>query len=145
MGDCRVIAEREQRKREEREERERLERMARAGIPPPRRKDERYGPLAHNPKGDEAFRLDRRVWYEQVTGKSFEGVSLAEQWQRADDLARSWRAYSDGRPQRESGETSTEQPEPESVPVFRCIECGCKPCNCPDPGEEADWGPCDDY
>ena len=68
------IAEREQRQREvkreereEREERDRLERMARAGIPPPRRDEERYGPLAQNPEGDETFRKDRRVWYEHVT------------------------------------------------------------------------------
>ena len=40
------IAERQQRKWEEREERERMERMARAGIPPPRLEEERYGPLA---------------------------------------------------------------------------------------------------
>ena len=91
------IAEREQRKREEQDERERMERMARAGIPPPCRDDERYGPLAQNPEGDEAFRKDRRVWYEHVTGESFEGVSLTEQWQRVDVLARAWRAYSDGR------------------------------------------------
>ena len=84
------IAERERREREGREERERMERMARAGFLPPRREEERYGPLAHNPEGDEAFRKDRRVWYEHVTGESFEGVSLTEQWQRVevDVLAR---------------------------------------------------------
>ena len=37
---------------------------------------------SQNPEGDEAFRKDRRVWYEHVTGESFEGVSLTEQWQR---------------------------------------------------------------
>ena len=93
------IAERERREREEREERERLERMQCAGVPPPRRDDpdgtyERYGPLARNPEGDDAFRKDRYVWYEHVTGESLEGVSLAEQWQRAHELARAtWVAH----------------------------------------------------
>ena len=71
--------------------------MQRAGIPPPRRDDQRYGQIEQNPKGDEAFRKDRRAWYEHVTGESLEGVSLAEQWQRADVLGRAWRVYSDGR------------------------------------------------
>ena len=80
------LAEREERERDEREERERLERMQRAGIPPPRRDDpdgtyERYGRIARNPKGNEAFRKDRRVWYEHVTGESLEGVSLTKQWE----------------------------------------------------------------
>ena len=50
-----------------------------------------------NLEGDDAFRKDRRAWYEHVTGESLEGVSLTKQWQRARDLARAWRAYSDGR------------------------------------------------
>lgn len=54
-------AEWEHREREEREHQQRLERMARAGVPPPRRDDPRYGPRANNPEGDDAFRKDRRV------------------------------------------------------------------------------------
>jgi hypothetical protein len=91
-------AERERAEREEREQCERLERMARANVPPPRRDDERYGPRAHNPDGDEEFRKDRKVWYEHVTGESLDGVGLTEQWQRVDVLARAWRAWSNGRP-----------------------------------------------
>ena len=72
------------REREEREERERLERMQRAGVPPPHRDDpdgtyERYGPLAQNLEGDDAFRKDRRAWYKHVTGESLEGVSEPHQ------------------------------------------------------------------
>ena len=122
------IAERERRLQEEREERERLERMQRAGIPPPRRDDQRYGPLAQNPEGDEKFRKDRKVWYEHVTGESLEGASLTEQWQRVDVLARGWRAYSDGRPAKERSASGP-----------KCIECGCNPCECPPPGEEAEY------
>ena len=88
---------------EERAQRER-ERMARAErLPPlpredpPRRDDERYGPLAQNPDGDDAFRDDRREWFERETGESLEGASVTEQWQRVDTYARRFRAYSDGR------------------------------------------------
>ena len=89
--------ERERVQREKRENLERHDRMTRAGIPPPRCADERYGPLAQNFEGDEKFRQDRCVWFQHVTGESLEGLSLAEQWQRVDVLARGWRAYSDGR------------------------------------------------
>ena len=34
----------------------------------------------------------------EPTGESLEGVSLAEQWRRAHELARGWRTYTDGRP-----------------------------------------------
>ena len=76
-----------------------------------RRDDDRYGSLAQNPEGDEAFRKDRRAWYEHVTGESFEGVSLSEQWERVDVLARGWRAYSDGRACKQAADEA-------------CIECG---------------------
>ena len=33
-----------------------------------------------------------------LTEESFEGVSLADQWQRVHSLARAWRTYTDGRP-----------------------------------------------
>ena len=64
---------------------------------PPHRDDERYGPLADNPVGDEDFRADRALWYENVTGESLDGLSLAEQWQLCDAVARRFRAYSDSR------------------------------------------------
>ena len=156
--------ERERVQREEREHRERQERMARAGIPPPRRDNERYGPLAQNPEGDEAFRKDRRVWYEHVTGESLQGVSLSEQWQRVDVLARGWRAYSDGRSnkQRSSeakcGEGSSADPVHPPAPAKQlkcpeceqyldelmccacpCSECNCDPCECPPPDEEPQY------
>jgi hypothetical protein len=90
-------AERAEREREERELRDRKERMTRANIPPPHREDERYGPLAGNREGDEAFRKDRAVWYGHVTGESLEGLSLTKQWERVDVIARRFRDYSDGR------------------------------------------------
>ena len=90
-------AEREQERREEREHCERLERMTRANLPPPHRDDARYAPLASNAAGDEAFRKDRAVWYEHVTGESLDGLSVAEQWERVDAVARRFREYTDGR------------------------------------------------
>jgi hypothetical protein len=87
----------EARAREEQEWREREARMMRVDKSPPRRDDERYGPLAQNAQGDENFRKDRAVWYEGLTGESLDGLSLTEQWERADVLARRWRAYGDGR------------------------------------------------
>ena len=94
-------AERERKEREEREERERLERMSRANVPPPHRREERYGPIASNPDGDERFRKDRAVWYEHVTGESLEGLALTEQWERVDSIARRFREYTDGRAARQ--------------------------------------------
>lgn len=87
----------ERQQREEREHRQRLERMARANIPPPHRNEERYGPLASNPEGDDSFRKDRTVWYEHVTGESLEGLTLTDQWERVDSIARRFREYTDGR------------------------------------------------
>ena len=37
------------------------------------------------------------MWYEHVTGESLDGVSLTEQWERVDVIARRFRTYSDGR------------------------------------------------
>ena len=37
-----------------------------------------------------------------MTGESFEGVSLTDQWQRVHSLARAWRTYTDGRPGKQS-------------------------------------------
>ena len=68
--------------------------------PPPLRGDPEYGPRAGNPEGDEQFRQDRTRWYEQYmyTGSSLEGLSLSEQWQRVDRVARAFRADTrDGR------------------------------------------------
>ena len=88
--------------------------MARANIPPPRRDDERYGLLADNSQGDEAFRADRAVWYEHVTGESLDGLTLGEQWECVDVIARRFRAYNDGRAARPS-------PSPPEVPSKQCI------------------------
>ena len=60
--------------------------------PPPLRDDPAYGPRACNPKGDESFRADRMAWFERVTGESMEGCDLTQQWQRADRVARAFRA-----------------------------------------------------
>ena len=107
-------AERAEREREERELHDRLERMARANIPPPRREDERYGPLANNPQGDEAFRQDRAVWYVHVTGESIEELSLTEQWQRVDVIAR--RFCAGARPARMREEMPDPPPWPPPPP-----------------------------
>ena len=77
----------------EREERRCLDRAAREGFPPPHRSDEKYGSQVQNPDGDDCFRHDRRVWYEQVTGDSLEDVRLSEQWRICDTLARRYRTY----------------------------------------------------
>ena len=100
--------ERAEREQERREERERLERMTRANLPPPHRDDARYAPLVSNAAGDEAFRKDRAVWYEHVTGESLDGLSVAEQWERVDAVARRFREYTDGRAPRvqEHGRTA---------------------------------------
>ena len=69
--------------------------------PPPYRDDPTYGPRAGNPDGDQRFRQDRMLWFERFTGESLEDVPLAEQWQRADWVARAFRAHTrDGRPGR---------------------------------------------
>ena len=60
--------------------------------PPPLRDDPAYGPRACNPNGDESFRADRMAWFERVTGESMEGCDLTQQWQRADRVARAFRA-----------------------------------------------------
>ena len=93
----------------EREERRRLQRAARAGNPPPRRGDAKYGPQAGNPRGDDAFRDGRRAWYELVMEVSLEGIELSEQWRLCDALARRFRTYSDGR----RGHPSVESPDNE--------------------------------
>ena len=46
---------------------------------------------------NEAFHKDRAVWYEHVTGDSLDGLSLAEQMERVDVIARRFRVYNDGR------------------------------------------------
>ena len=92
-----VVPEWEQEQREKREHRERLECMRRANIPPPYREDARNGALTNNSSGNEAFHKDRAVWYEHVTGDSLDGLSLAEQRERVDVIARRFRVYNDGR------------------------------------------------
>ena len=77
-----------------------MERMARDNIPPPCREDTRYGPRSNNQEGDARFHKDRAVWYENVTGDSLEGMCLTEQCERVDSIARRFRQYTDGRPER---------------------------------------------
>ena len=64
---------------------------------PPYREDARYGALTNNSSGNDAFHKDRAVWYEHVTGDSLDGLSLAEQRERVDVIARRFRVYNDGR------------------------------------------------
>jgi hypothetical protein len=82
---------------------QRMSRVQQPREPPPLRDDPPYGPRANNPQGDERFRLDRMAWFERVTGESLEGVSLTQQWQRVDSVARAFRADTRaGRPGRQS-------------------------------------------
>ena len=43
------------------------------------------------------------MWYEHVTGDSLDGLSLAEQRERVDVIARRFRVYNDGRAPRPTG------------------------------------------
>ena len=70
----------------------RVERVQQRREPPPLRDDPAYGPRASNPQGDASFRADRMAWFERVTGESLEGVDFSQQWQRADRVARAFRA-----------------------------------------------------
>ena len=70
----------------------REERECAAG-PPPRRSDESY-PAGR--EGDDAFRADRRSWFQRFTGESLRG-DLAQQNEQCDAIARRFRGYSDGR------------------------------------------------
>ena len=69
----------------------------RAAGPPPRREQSRYGPRGDT-AGDKLFRTDREDWYERFTGRSITGVSLQEQNELYDVIARRFREYTDGRP-----------------------------------------------
>ena len=70
----------------------------RAAGPPPRRDNiEEYGPRG-DPYGDELFRTDRIKWYRSFTGGSIENLSLREQNEICDTIARRFRTYTDGRP-----------------------------------------------
>ena len=85
--------------------RERLERLlagrAAAGtLPPPYRSDPRYAPMVDNAAGDEAFRTDRAGWYERITGERIHELDVGEQQALCDVVARRFRAYGDGRPER---------------------------------------------
>eukprot|EP00966_Prymnesium_polylepis_P070301 1634197-Prymnesium_polylepis.1 len=60
------------------------------------RDDPAYGPRACNPQEDESFRAGRMAWFERVTGESMEGCDLTQQWQRADRVARAFRADTHG-------------------------------------------------
>ena len=85
--------------------RERLERLladrAAAGrLPPPYRSEPRYAPMVGNPAGDEAFRTDRADWYARITGERIHELDVGEQQALCDVVARRFRAYGDGRPER---------------------------------------------
>ena len=77
-------------------ERERRLERQRAAGPPPRREHVKYG-LRGDAEGDERFRKDREVWYERFTGRSIAEVSLHEQNELCDVIARRFREYTDGR------------------------------------------------
>ena len=70
-----------------------------AAGPPPRREHSTYGARG-DIEGDESFRADRVLWYEHFTGDSIQGLSLTEQWEAVDVVARRFRPYSDGRVRR---------------------------------------------
>jgi hypothetical protein len=89
-------------------ERERMTRALHAGVPPPRRSD-----YATGEEGRDAFRADRRAWYERATGDSLEAVSVAEQHRLCHEFARRFRTYTDGRPDR----AATPPPDPRPQPV----------------------------
>ena len=73
----------------------RMQREQAAG-PPPRREQVQYGERG-DLTGDHRFRVDRESWYERFTGQSIAAVSLQEQNELCDVIARRYRAYSDGR------------------------------------------------
>jgi len=70
----------------------RKDRERQAGVPP-QRDDLCYAAGSH---GDEAFRADRRAWFQLFTGTPLEGT-LAQQNEQCDAIARRFRAYGDGR------------------------------------------------
>ena len=74
---------------------ERRERELAAG-PPPRREQEKYGPRG-DAAGDAIFRKDREAWYQRYTGRSIADISLQEQNEVCDAIARRFREYTDGR------------------------------------------------
>ena len=103
----------------ERDRRVRLDRLEKlladrayaATIPPPRRADAKYTPLKGNPVGTAAFRADRAVWYERITGTDLNGLSLSDQQELCDAVARRFRQYNDGRPERTAMEAIAEELE----------------------------------
>ena len=78
------------------EERQVRKKRERAAGPPPYREQARYGPRG-DAAGDDLFRNDRAIWYEKFTGRSIADVSLQEQNELCDAVARRFRAYTDGR------------------------------------------------
>ncbi len=63
---------------------------------PPRREESRYGPRG-NQDGDERFRIDRVEWYKLYTGESIADMTLREQNEVCDAIARRFREYTDSR------------------------------------------------
>ena len=68
----------------------------RAAGPPPRREHTKYG-VRGDAQGNDEFRIDRERWYERFTGQSIAEVSLQEQNELCDVIARRYRAYTDSR------------------------------------------------
>ena len=73
--------------------------MERIAGPPPRREQAKYGPRG-DIEGDNKFRRDRAEWYENFTGRSIDEVSLHEQNELCDVIARRFREYTDSRAMR---------------------------------------------
>ena len=78
------------------EERRARKERERASGPPPYREQPRFGPRG-DAAGDELFRKERERWYENFTGCSIAGLSVREQSELCDAIARRFRAYTDGR------------------------------------------------
>ena len=70
--------------------------LARSVRAQPVSKEPRFGPRG-DAAGNERFRNERAAWYEAFTGRSLAGVSLQQQNELCDTVARRFRAYTDGR------------------------------------------------
>ena len=85
----------------------------RAAGPPPYREQARFGPRG-DAAGDELFRTERAAWYDKFTGRSIASLSVHEQNELCDAIARRFRVYTDGRAQ----------------PAGVCDGCGHRCCSC---------------
>ena len=94
-GDAARHHEKSKWERQAEEQHARKERERAAGRPP-YREQPRFGPRG-DAAGDELFRKEREVWYQAFTGRFMADVSLQEQNELCDAIARRFRAYTDGR------------------------------------------------